>query len=147
MDVILNLILSNAQMIGAFMIPFLLMRIADICFGVILAFKDNTLTFDWKKLLNGIGWGIVSAIGIISLGSGVVILPELLDIFQITIVDSEVLGTMINTASIIGVLVTSILTYGKDAYQKMLKVFNMKETDVVKSTRINEEGEEDVRYS
>ena len=54
---------------------------------------------------------------------------------------------MINTASIIGVLVTSILTYGKDAYQKMLKVFSMKETDVIKSTRINEDGEEDVRYS
>ena len=144
-----DLILSNLQMVGAFIIPFLFMRLADIVFGVILSIKDTQLTFDYKKLLKGLAWGIMLAIGMAAITSGAVMLPALLEMYEITLVDTEALSGMINILTIIGIIVTSIVTYGKDAYQKMIKVFNLKETDIkaVKSTRIDESGEEDVRFS
>ena len=148
MEVIFGLILQNLQMVAVFMIPFFLMRVADICFGVILSFKDVTLKFEWKKLFSGVAWGLVIAIGIAALTCGAITLPALLDLYSITIVDTEVLSSMINVLSIIGIIVTSIITYGKDAYSKMVKVFNISDiNEITKLSRIDENGNEDVRYS
>ena len=147
MQSIINTIVYNIEMIGAFMLPFILLRTADILFGVLLSIRDERQHFELKKLINGIVTGAIAALGIIFLGCGIVLLPELLDVFNITLVDTEILSSMVNVASIIGVIVASIVTYGKDAYQKMLKIFAVKEHEVVKSTRIDENGDEDVRYS
>lgn len=148
MENIFDLVISNIKMVLAFMVPFLCMRFADICFGVILSFKDSNLNFDWKKLLNGVVWGVIIGIGMIMLISGIVILPELLKEYSISIIDSEALGSMVDMLSVVGIIVTSVVTYGKDAYSKFLKIFNISNTDeTYKLPRQNKEGEEDVKYS
>lgn len=148
MSAILALVLSNLEMVAVFMIPFLMMRFSDICFGTILSFKDITLKFDWKKLVSGIIWGLIVAIGIAALVCGAVTLPALLEFYSITIVDTEVLSSMINVLSIVGIIVTSVITYGKDAYAKMMKIFHISEANkLVELSRIDENGDEDVRYS
>ena len=148
MEVILSTMLSNIYMVAVFLIPLVLTRIADICFGAILSVKDSNQKFDIKKLLFGILNSLVIVLGIFCLVSGLSALPTILDVFDITLVDPEALSSLIDVASIIGILVTTIITYGKDCYNKLLKIFNMKNSDTAKvSTRINESGDEDVRYS
>ena len=148
MSAVLALVLSNLEMVAVFMIPFLLMRFADICFGTILSFKDITLKLEWKKVVSGIVWGLIVAIGIAALVCGAVTLPAFLELYAITIVDTEVLASMVNVLSIIGIIVTSIVTYGKYAYVKMMKIFHISEAnELVKLSRIDENGDEDVRYS
>lgn len=148
MEVILNTMLSNVYMVAVFLIPLALTRIADICFGAILSVKDGNQKFDIKKLLLGILNSLVIILGIFCLVSGLSVLPTVLDVFDITLVDPEALSSLIDVASIIGILITTIITYGKDCYDKLLKIFNTKNNDTVRvSTRINESGDEDVRYS
>lgn len=124
---IFNLVLSNLEMVGVFMIPFLFMRISDICFGTILSIKDVSLRFDFKKLLSGIIWGLIVTIGMATLVCGVVTLPALLEFYNIEIVNTDSLSSMVNVLSIIGIIVTSVTTYGKDAYGKLIKIFKISE--------------------
>jgi hypothetical protein len=135
-------------MVGVFMIPLLLTRLADICFGTILSFKDVNLKFDVKKFFSGIAYGLIVAVGIASLVCGVVTLPALLEMYNITIVNTELISTMVNAVSVISIVVTAVLTYGKDAYNKMVKVFNITDdSQIVQLSRVDEDGEENVQYS
>ena len=148
MSQILSLILENIVMVFVFMIPFVFVRLSDICFGIVLSFKDINLNFDWKKLLRGLLWSIIIILGIGLLASGIVSLPELMKMYNIDFVDVDSMSQLINVFSIISIIVTSIITYGKDAYLKLVKIFKISDIENITSVkRIDENGDEDVRYS
>lgn len=113
----------------AFLVPFAFCRLADIAFGAVLATKLDNLTFDWKKFFKGIGYTLITLIGLACLIAGITMIPELLEFYQIEIIDTDALGEIINVVMIVSTTITAALTYGRDAYDKFKQLISKKEIE------------------
>lgn len=116
---ILDAVIYNLGMVAWFMLPLILCRMADICFGAVNAWKNIAQKFDRKKLLNSLISSGIMLIGIAFLVSGVVSLPVIMEYYKIDVVDTSVLSDMINVAIIVTLLIATTVTYGKDAFSKL----------------------------
>lgn len=121
-----NNILYNIQMILWFILPLILCRLADILFGSITAYKSIDLEFNLKKMINSIICSIVMIVGIILLISGIVALPEIMEYYNIKLIDTEILKDLVNILMVITLLVGTTITYGKDALNKLSALLNIK---------------------
>lgn len=125
----------------AFLVPFAFCRIADIAFGAVLASKFDSLVFDYKKLLKGILYTIVTLIGLACLIAGVTMIPELLKYYNVTIVDATALKDIIDVVMIISTIVVSAYTYGKDAFAKFKMLLQKSEPVTTSNTSADEVGD------
>ena len=119
MTEILNIILSNLIMVGVFLIPFVLFRVADILFGVAIARKSE-ISFNWKKFLWGIFYTFCAVIGLACFVTSVSLIIPLIEYYGL-ILDENVLGVLnsINCIAVCGYIVyVSVMGYGKDAFSK-----------------------------
>lgn len=112
-------VVYNLGMVAWFMLPLILCRCADICFGAVNAWKDITKTFDWKKILDGVISSAIMVFGLALLVSGVVSLPSIMEYYNFNVVDTDVLSDMINVVIIVTLLIATTVTYGKDAFLKL----------------------------
>lgn len=113
----------------AFLIPFAFCRAADIGFGAVLASKLDNLTFDFKKFFKGILYTFVTLISLACLITGITMIPELLNYYDIT--DTDILKNSIDVIMIVATIVVSAITYGKDAYEKFKRLIEKQETTPV----------------
>lgn len=119
MTEILNIILSNLIMVGVFLIPFILFRVADILFGVAIA-RKRKIGFDWKKFLWGIFYTLCAVIGLACFVTSVSIIVPLIEYYGL-IMDDGVTTVLnaINSVAVCGYIVyVSVMGYGKDAFSK-----------------------------
>ena len=122
-----QVILYNLIMAAYFLVPLALCRFADITFGAITAYKSSTLVFDWKKFGKSIITSLMMIVGIASLICGVVTLPAIMEYYEITIVDVEILKQIITATMVVLVLIFTTVTYGKDAYDKLVGLLKHEE--------------------
>ena len=125
----------------AFLVPFAFCRVADIAFGAVLASKLDNLVFDYKKLLKGILYTIVTLIGLACLIAGITMIPELLQYYNVTVVDATALKDIIDVIMIISTIVVSAYTYGKDAYTKFKTLLQKGEVSTVITTSTSDVGD------
>lgn len=117
---IMNIVISNLIMVGEFLIPFALFRIADILFGVAIA-RKNKIKFDRKKFLWGIFYTFCAVLGLACFVTSASVIVPMIEFYGL--VTDETVGTIlnsINTIAVVGYIVyVSVTGYGKDAFSKL----------------------------
>jgi len=111
-------IVDNLIMVAWFLLPLVFCRIADIIFGSVIAYKSETITFDFKVILKSIVKTLLILIGLACLVSGVVMLPELIKKYGNDMINTDVLKEFITIVTIISTLALAAVSYGKDAFLK-----------------------------
>ena len=134
MNEIMNIVIANLTMVGVFLVPLALMRVADIALGTAIA-KKNKVQWDWKKFLWGIFYTICFIVGVGLFTTSISMIEPIVRIFGL-IVDEATL-TALNGISVIAVclfvLTVTITSYGKDCCEK-IKILISKDTNAVSDT-------------
>lgn len=125
MTEILNTIMENLLMVGIFLVPLALMRIADIILGVAIA-KKNKIMWDWSKFLWGLFYTVCFIVGTGLFTTSISMIEPIIRIFGI-VVDENTL-TALNDISVIAVclfiLTITVVSYGKDCFEKIKTIVN-----------------------
>ena len=111
-------IVDNLIMVAWFLLPLVFCRTADIIFGSVIAYKSETITFDFKVIIKSIVKTLLILIGLACLVSGVVMLPELIKKYGNDMINTDVLKEFITIVTIISTLALAAVSYGKDAFLK-----------------------------
>ena len=134
MNEIMNIVIANLTMVGVFLVPLALMRVADITLGIAIA-KKNSISWDWNKFLWGIFYTICFIVGVGLFTTSISMIEPIVRIFGL-IVDEATL-TALNGISVIAVclfvLTVTITSYGKDCCEK-IKILISKDTNAVSDT-------------
>lgn len=117
-----NEISKNLVMVMWFMLPLTLCRLADILFGAVNAWKSLYDKFNSTKLKNSIISSAIMLLGMLCLVSGIVSLPAIMQYYNIDIIDTNLLNDMLNIVVVVTLLITTAITYGKDAFDKLSKL-------------------------
>lgn len=117
---IMNIIVSNLIMVGGFLIPFALMRMADIILGIAIA-KKNMILWDKKKFLWGLFYTICFIMGTGLFTISISMIVPIIEIFEV--VTDESILTALNSISVVAVcliiLTVTVTSYGKDCFEKI----------------------------
>ena len=119
LNVILQTVIQNLETVGLCLVLLVLFRVSDILFGVALA-KKKKISFNWKKFLLGIFYTLCAVVGLATLVTGLSMVIPIINYCGI-VTDETVNQTLdvINVAAICTtILVVSIVTYGKSAFEK-----------------------------
>lgn len=120
MNEIFEIVLTNLIMVGVVLIPLVLMRMADILLGVAIA-KKNKLKFSRKKFLWGLFYTICFLAGIGLFTTSISMIEPIIRMFGI--VADETMLTALNGISVIAVclfvLTVTVISYGKDCFEKI----------------------------
>lgn len=111
-------IVDNLIMVAWFLLPLVFCRTADIIFGSVIAYKSETITFDFKVIIKSIVKTLLILIGLACLVSGVVMLPELIKKYGNDMINTDILKEFITIVTIISTLAIAAVSYGKDAFLK-----------------------------
>ena len=134
MNEIMNIVIANLTMVGIFLVPLALMRVADIALGTAIA-KKNKVQWDWNKFLWGIFYTICFIVGVGLFTTSISMIEPIVRIFGL-IVDEATL-TALNGISVIAVclfvLTVTITSYGEDCCEK-IKILISKDTNAVSDT-------------
>lgn len=120
MTEILNAVQSNLLMIGTFLIPLALMRIADIILGVAIA-KKNSISWNWSKFLWGLFYTVCFIVGTGLFTTSISMIVPIIETFGI-VADEAVLTALngISVATVCLVILTvTVTSYGKDCFEKI----------------------------
>ena len=121
---LIPILTNNIIMIFSFMIILILSRLSDIFLGAVLAYKDITLTFDYKKIVKGFIYSLICGIALVLLTVAISLLPEFLTLYNITMIDNDILKEVTNL-SIIAIIITASLKRMKDCKDKFQKIANV----------------------
>lgn len=117
---ILNAVQSNLLMVGVFLIPLALMRIADIVLGVAIA-KKNSISWNWSKFLWGLFYTVCFIAGTGLFTTSISMIVPIIETFGI--VADEAVLTALNGISVVTVclviLTVTVTSYGKDCFEKI----------------------------
>ena len=117
---ILNAVQANLIMVGVFLIPLVLMRVADIILGVAVS-RKNSISWDWKKFLWGLFYTICFAGGTGLFTASISMIEPIVRVYNI--VGDETTLTMLNGISVLAVcgiiLTITVTSYGKDCFEKI----------------------------
>lgn len=117
---ILNTVLANLLMVGVFLIPLVLMRMADVILGVAIA-KKNNISWHWNKFLWGLFYTVCFIVGTGLFTTSISMIEPI--IRQFGIVADEATLTALNGISIVAVcliiLAITVTSYGKDCFEKI----------------------------
>lgn len=122
MDNLINDVIFNLVMVAHFLYPMVAARLSDIIFGGLIAWRSDTIVFSWRKIAKSIAVGILMLIGLALFVTSIVSLPEILEMYNITFIDTGTLSQLVDITVVVGLLVTTAITYGRDAYEKLLKL-------------------------
>jgi len=137
MKEIMNIVINTLTMVGVFLIPMVLVRFADILFGILIANKTINQIFEFKKLARGIITSLGFMIALGSLVSGFCVLPYLLTYYNIDFIDLTKFEYFSNYAIIFVIVTVTIVTYGKDAFAKFKTLLNFNQDVEI----VNQRGE------
>ena len=115
-------IVDNLIMVAWFLLPLVFCRTADIIFGSVIAYKSETIKFDFKVIIKSIVKTLLILIGLACLVSGVVMLPELIKKYGNDMINTDVLKEFITIVTIISTLALAAVSYGKDAFLKFKSI-------------------------
>lgn len=94
-------------------------RVSDILFGVALA-KKKKISFNWKKFLLGIFYTLCAVVGLATLVTGLSMVIPIIN--YCGIVTDETVNQTLDVINVVAIcttiLVVSIVTYGKSAFEK-----------------------------
>ena len=117
---IIKIACENLIMVGAFLIPLAMMRVADIILGIVIA-KKQKIKWDWKKFLWGVFYTICFLLSIALFTTSISMIIPLTSIFGIII--DETTMTALNDINTIAICVTAltitVVSYGKDCFKKI----------------------------
>lgn len=117
---ILNAVQSNLLMVGVFLIPLVLMRVADIVLGVAIA-KKNSILWNWSKFLWGLFYTVCFIVGTGLFTTSISMIAPIIETFGI--VADEAVLTALNGISVVAaclvVLTVTVTSYGKDCFEKI----------------------------
>lgn len=117
---ILNTVLANLLMVGVFLIPLVLMRMADIILGVAIA-KKNSISWHWNKFLWGLFYTVCFAGGTGLFTASISMIEPIVRVYNI--VGDETTLAMLNGISVLAVcgiiLTVTVTSYGKDCFEKI----------------------------
>ena len=119
LNVILQTVIQNLETVGLCLMLLVLFRVSDILFGVALA-KKKKISFNWKKFLLGIFYTLCAVVGLSTLVTGLSMVIPIIN--YCGIVTDETVNQTLNVINVVAicttVLVVSIVTYGKSAFEK-----------------------------
>lgn len=117
---ILNAVQTNLIMVGVFLTPLVLMRIADIVLGVAVS-RKNSVSWDWKKFLWGLFYTVCFVTGTGLFTASISMIEPIIRVYNI--VGDETTLTMLNGISVLAVcgiiLTITVTSYGKDCFEKI----------------------------
>lgn len=132
MTEILNTIMENLLMVGIFLVPLALMRIADIILGVAIA-KKNNISWNLNKFLWGLFYTLCFIVGTGLFTTSISMIVPIIEVFGI-VVDENVL-TALDGISVVAVclviLTVTIISYGKDCFEKIKALVGKSENSSV----------------
>ena len=115
LNVILQTVIQNLETVGLCLMLLVLFRVSDILFGVALA-KKKKISFNWKKFLLGIFYTLCAVVGLAGLSMVIPIIN------YCGIVTDETVNQTLDVINVVAIcttiLVVSIVTYGKSAFEK-----------------------------
>lgn len=119
LNVILQTVIQNLETVGLCLMLLVLFRVSDILFGVALA-KKKKISFNWKKFLLGIFYTLCAVIGLATLVTGLSMVIPIIN--YCGIVTDETVNQTLDVINVVAIcttiLVVSIVTYGKSAFEK-----------------------------
>ena len=127
MQDLLNIILTNLQTVGLCLILLLFFRVADMLFGIANA-KKQKIVFNKKKFLWGLFYTLCFVAGLATFVTAVSMVIPVIKYCQL-VADESILKTLdvINvTVMSLSILTVSVVTYGKDAYDKFKQFIQSK---------------------
>ena len=127
---LIPVVINDLIMIFSFVLILMLARTADICLGAVLAYKDITLTFDYKKLIKGVIYSLICGVALILLTTAITLLPELFNIFNISFIDNENFKEITNL-SIVAIIATSSIKRMNDCKNKFQKIAHVNNEEIV----------------
>lgn len=126
MKELFSYILTNLVMVFSFLLPLFLIRVSDIFLGCYIARKIN-INFDIHKLRDGLIFTLLLLIGIACFVTALVITPHLISYYELTNMAEEAMSNVVNTVMLVVLIIMSIVTYGKDCYEKLKVIFSKQE--------------------
>lgn len=123
MKTILPALLYNMEMIGCIMILLVMAFSANTILGTA---KSSIVhkNFNWKVLLRGFIKGIMILLGIFLVTSVVSMVPPIFEMFDITIINSEVLQS-ISIVAVLIPIVYALIYYIQGAIEKIAILFDV----------------------
>ena len=116
---ILQTVIQNLETVGLCLMLLVLFRVSDILFGVALA-KKKKISFNWKKFLLGIFYTLCAVVGLTTLVTGLSMVIPIIN--YCGIVTDETVNQTLDVINVVAIcttiLVVSIVTYGKSAFEK-----------------------------
>lgn len=116
---ILQTVIQNLETVGLCLMLLVLFRVSDILFGVALA-KKKKISFNWKKFSLGIFYTLCAVVGLATLVTGLSMVIPIIN--YCGIVTDETVNQTLDVINVVAIcttiLVVSIVTYGKSAFEK-----------------------------
>ena len=116
---ILQTVIQNLETVGLCLMLLVLFRVSDILFGVALA-KKKKISFNWRKFLLGIFYTLCAVVGLATLVTGLSMVIPIIN--YCGIVTDETVNQTLDVINVVAIcttiLVVSIVTYGKSAFEK-----------------------------
>ena len=131
-----EVLLENVKLIGILILSYLGSWGINTLLGIYYNLKTVKESFSKAKLLSGLGRGGIILVGGLMITAIISLLPVILQNFGIS-ADNQLFEN-VSVIAMVGVLLTTILRYLKDALQKFYNIISSKNTDEEEQDKIED---------